>query len=554
VLRFLLPMFGLDAQQYFQPFVVFICLVGIIYGGFCALRQIDMKRQIAFSSISHMSFALLGVFTYTEIGIKGGFYLMISHGLTSAALFFLVGALSDRYHTRSVFAYSGLLAAMPVFIFFLILVSLANVGFPGTSGFVPEFFVLVAIVSTSLYFLIPTLLGMFLATAGGLLLVMRVAYGHLKAYSNFNFSDLTRLETFILGSLGILIIWLGISDPWEGIFMSGLLLTKKPVNKIKNTLVVPFAVIFPSLVDETLVAGRDQITQLFSNTFSIAPELILFSGIFFVLLRLNKNIADKNISNLFGLRAVSIAACSVGLQLIFMIFLSGSGLALENTSKYFLVAFATGSFFCLVSIQVFGAGKKSELVRYLAVFLTICLFWIASMYSQSASFAKFSYTISNYTQINKLVLLATYLVAFILIGTYTKFKDEISGKNLYEYTVIYWLIALFSIILISIDNLVVFLIALEGISLASYILPTLGQTRGGVIAAVKYFVFGTLGSIYLIWGVATLYTLHPSLSLTELHSFFATSDNQELISAISRSVQMMLIGFLIKLGAAPAHQ
>jgi NADH-quinone oxidoreductase subunit M len=206
-------MFGLDVQQYFQPFVVFICLVGIIYGGFCALRQIDMKRQIAFSSISHMSFALLGVFTYTEIGIKGGFYLMISHGLTSAALFFLVGALSDRYHTRSVFAYSGLLAAMPIFIFFLTLVSLANVGFPGTSGFVPEFFVLVAIVSTSLYFLIPTLLGMFLTTAGGLLLVMRVAYGHLKSYSNFNFSDLTRLETFILGSLGVLIIWLGLSDP-----------------------------------------------------------------------------------------------------------------------------------------------------------------------------------------------------------------------------------------------------------------------------------------------------------------------------------------------------
>jgi hypothetical protein len=163
--------------------------------------------------------------------------------------------------------------------------------------------------------------------------------------------------------------------------MSGLLLTKKPVNKIKNTLLVPFAVIFPGLVEEILATGRDQTTQLFLNMFSIAPELILFSGIFFVLLRLNKNIADKNISNLFGLRAVSIAACFVGLQLIFMIFLSGSEFALENASKYFLIAFATGSFFCLAAIQVFGAGKKSELVRYLAVFLTICLFWIASMYS-----------------------------------------------------------------------------------------------------------------------------------------------------------------------------
>lgn len=190
-----------------------ICLFGLVYGAFCALRQIDMKRQIAFSSISHMSFAVLSIFTFTEIGLKGGFYLMISHGLTSAALFYLIGMLSDRYHTRSVFAYSGLLASMPVFTFFLIVSSLANVGFPGTSGFLPELLTLVGVLSATVYLIVPTLFGMFLSTAGSLLLVLRVVFGHIKVYSNTKFADATRIEVFILSVLTLLMLWLGLKDP-----------------------------------------------------------------------------------------------------------------------------------------------------------------------------------------------------------------------------------------------------------------------------------------------------------------------------------------------------
>jgi NADH-quinone oxidoreductase subunit M len=122
-----------------------ICAWGVLYGGLSALRQLDLKRQIAFSSISHMSFATLGIFMFNEAGLKGAIYLMLSHGLTSAALFYTVGMLSERYHTRSIMAYGGLLGVMPVFSFFVILFSLANVGFPGTSGFLPEVLVLAAI-------------------------------------------------------------------------------------------------------------------------------------------------------------------------------------------------------------------------------------------------------------------------------------------------------------------------------------------------------------------------------------------------------------------------
>jgi NADH-quinone oxidoreductase subunit M len=133
LLKFMLPLFNISVHLYFQPFILILCLIGLVYGGFCALRQIDLKRQIAFSSVSHMSFVSIGIFTFSEIGIKGAVYLMLSHGLTSAALFYIVGILSDRYHTRSIMAFAGLLAPMPIFAFFLLVISLANIGFPGTS-------------------------------------------------------------------------------------------------------------------------------------------------------------------------------------------------------------------------------------------------------------------------------------------------------------------------------------------------------------------------------------------------------------------------------------
>ena len=202
ILKFLLPLFDLEIHSFYRPVALIVCAFGVIYGGIAALRQIDLKRQIAFSSISHMSFATLGIFTFSELGAKGSMYLMLSHGLTSAALFYLVGVLSERYHTRSVMAYGGLLGIMPVFSFFLIVSSLANVGFPGTSGFLPELFVLISVLSMSSTLLLPTLFGMFLTTASTLVLLLRLLFGHLKTlYSSSAYSDVSKLETIVLSSL-----------------------------------------------------------------------------------------------------------------------------------------------------------------------------------------------------------------------------------------------------------------------------------------------------------------------------------------------------------------
>jgi NADH-quinone oxidoreductase subunit M len=202
LIRYMLPLFSYETHLYFRPVALLISALGVIYGGICALRQLDLKRQIAFSSVSHMSFATVGIFTLTEVGIKGAVYLMLSHGLTSSALFYLVGVLSDRYHTRSAMAFGGLLGLMPMFSFFMIVASLSNVGFPGTAGFLPELLVLVGVVSSSASALLPILLGMLLTTASTLLALLRLLFGHVKIYyTESTLIDISKLEFFILSVL-----------------------------------------------------------------------------------------------------------------------------------------------------------------------------------------------------------------------------------------------------------------------------------------------------------------------------------------------------------------
>ena len=133
-IRFLIPLFPY-ALKFFTPFVFVICLISIIYGSFSTIRQIDLKKIIAYSSIVHMNFCIIGLFTNNIEGIFGSFFLMISHGLVSGALFFCIGILYDRYHTRILYYYGGLVQVMPIFSVIFLIFILSNMGFPGTSGF-----------------------------------------------------------------------------------------------------------------------------------------------------------------------------------------------------------------------------------------------------------------------------------------------------------------------------------------------------------------------------------------------------------------------------------
>jgi NADH:ubiquinone oxidoreductase subunit 4 (subunit M) len=148
MLRFLIPLFPLGTL-YFTPFVYCISVVGIIYTSAVTIRQVDLKKIIAYSSVAHMNFVTIGLFSLTVNGIEGSIFLMLSHGIVSSALFICVGILYDRYHSRLLFYYGGLGMVMPIYAVFFLIFTLANMGLPGLSNFVGELLVLLGVYSNS---------------------------------------------------------------------------------------------------------------------------------------------------------------------------------------------------------------------------------------------------------------------------------------------------------------------------------------------------------------------------------------------------------------------
>ena len=207
-IRFSLGLFPV-ASEYFVPLVYFLSLVAIIYTSLVALMQEDMKKLIAYSSVAHMGFVTLGIFTFTQQGLEGSIYQMISHGLVSAALFLSVGVLYERMHTRLINNYGGLVSIMPKYAFIFMVFTLGAVGLPGTSGFVGEFLILMGAFKKS--FLVATIasLGVILAAAYMLWLYKRVIFGLVLKEELKKLLDLSKTEMFVLLSLAIPIIFFG---------------------------------------------------------------------------------------------------------------------------------------------------------------------------------------------------------------------------------------------------------------------------------------------------------------------------------------------------------
>ena len=207
-IRFSLGLFPI-ASEYFVPLVYFLSLVAIIYTSLVALMQEDMKKLIAYSSVAHMGFVTLGIFTITQQGLEGSIYQMISHGLVSAALFLSVGVLYERIHTRLINNYGGLVSIMPKYAIIFMIFTLGAVGLPGTSGFVGEFLILMGAFKKS--FLVATIasLGVILAAAYMLWLYKRVIFGIVINEKLKKLKDLSKTELFILSSLAFPIIFFG---------------------------------------------------------------------------------------------------------------------------------------------------------------------------------------------------------------------------------------------------------------------------------------------------------------------------------------------------------
>nr|YP_009295536.1 NADH dehydrogenase subunit 4 [Mastocarpus papillatus]AOL58020.1 NADH dehydrogenase subunit 4 [Mastocarpus papillatus] len=208
-LRFSLPMFPI-ATIFFTPLIFTLSLIAIIYASLTTLRQIDLKKIIAYSSVSHMGFVTIGIFSLNIQGVEGSILLMLSHGLVSSALFLCIGILYDRHKTRVIKYYSGLIQVMPVFGVFFLFFTLANLGFPGTGSFIGEILILLGSFQANMTLTFFSTIGTVLGAAYSIWLFNRIIFGSLKLKYFLYFQDISRREFWILSPLATLILWMGI--------------------------------------------------------------------------------------------------------------------------------------------------------------------------------------------------------------------------------------------------------------------------------------------------------------------------------------------------------
>jgi proton-translocating NADH-quinone oxidoreductase chain M len=207
LIRYSLPLFP-SASLYFVPFVFSLAICGIVYTSLTAIRQTDLKRIIAYTSVAHMNLVVLGIFSFNILGLEGAILQSISHGFVSSALFLLIGVIYDRHHTRMIKYYSGLVHTMPLFSLIFLLFTMANIALPGTSSFVGEFLLLAGVFKISIVAAFFGATGMILGGAYSLWLFNRITYGNLKIQYITHFQDVNYREFMIFLPLvmGTLII------------------------------------------------------------------------------------------------------------------------------------------------------------------------------------------------------------------------------------------------------------------------------------------------------------------------------------------------------------
>lgn len=208
-LRFSITLFP-DASLFFSPLVYLLSILGILYASMSAIRQTDIKRIVAYSSIAHMNLVTLGLFSFNIVGLEGAILQSVSHGFVAGGMFLLVGILYNRHSSRFLFYYGGLVHLMPVYSAVFLIFVLANIALPGTSSFVGEFLLLCGIFKTNIILCLISALGVILCGAYSLWLYNRIIFGSLKVNYTSNFSDLTVREFVILLPLLLFILFMGV--------------------------------------------------------------------------------------------------------------------------------------------------------------------------------------------------------------------------------------------------------------------------------------------------------------------------------------------------------
>ena len=208
-LRFSISLFP-EISLFFSPLVYLLSLLGIIYASLSAIRQTDLKRIIAYSSIAHMNLVTLGIFSFNLIGLEGAILQSISHGFVSGAMFLLIGILYDRYHSRLLYYYGGLVHMMPIYSILFLIFTLANIALPGTSSFIGEFLLLCGVYTINSLTAFLAALGVILSGAYSLWLYNRIIFGNVKISNTLLFKDINFREFSILLPFLFLVILIGI--------------------------------------------------------------------------------------------------------------------------------------------------------------------------------------------------------------------------------------------------------------------------------------------------------------------------------------------------------
>jgi NADH-quinone oxidoreductase subunit M len=209
MVRFSLPLFP-HVSNLFAPFISGLAIIGIVYGALVAMVQPDMKKLVAYSSVSHLGFIVLGIFSFNMQGMEGAIYQMINHGISTGALFLLVGVIYDRRHTRLIQEFGGLANRMPVYAAFFLIVTLSSIGLPGLNGFVGEFLVLLGTFGTNTLRAVLGATGVILSAVYMLWMYQRVIWGEITNEKNKSLLDLVGREYVMLIPLLILMVWMGV--------------------------------------------------------------------------------------------------------------------------------------------------------------------------------------------------------------------------------------------------------------------------------------------------------------------------------------------------------
>ncbi len=215
-LRFCLPLFP-NASIQFAPLVSILAVVGILYGAWVAMVQPDIKKLVAYSSVSHLGFVMLGIFTFTHQGMQGGLIQMVNHGLSTGALFLIVGMIYERRHTRLIAEFGGLARQIPIFTAFFMIVTLSSIGLPGLNGFVGEFLVLLGSFQKNTVITAFAASGVIFAAVYMLWMFRRVMFGPITRDENRHLADLNLREIGVLVPIIVFIVWIGVyAQPFLG--------------------------------------------------------------------------------------------------------------------------------------------------------------------------------------------------------------------------------------------------------------------------------------------------------------------------------------------------